>query len=141
MLLARVGLPADLGPGYCEIGPSTAWAFRPAGLRPGPLRRGSAVRYLWRVPATAVAVRLLAFFLSTTFCVREIDVLHILSAVVEALEDLEPDEVDDFVVVLLLMSGGLVVVLGDLDDTPERLMASGPGIDYTKVAVDHHYSR
>jgi hypothetical protein len=43
-------------------------------------------------------------------------------------------------VVLLLMSGGWVVGLGDLDDTPERLMASGPSIDYTKGAVDHRHS-
>ena len=98
------------------------------------------MRYLWRAPATAVAVHLLAFFLSTTFFAHEIDVLPFLSAVVEALEDLEPDEVEDFVVVLLLMSGGLVVVLGDPDDTPERLMASGPGIDYRKRAADHDHS-
>lgn len=31
-------------------------------------------------------------------------------------------------------------MLGDLDDTPQRLMASGPGIDYMKRAVDHHHS-
>jgi hypothetical protein len=76
-----------LGIGYCEIGSYTAWAFQAAGLRPGPFRRESAVRYLWRAPATAIAVLLSAFFLSTTIFVHEI------------------------------------------------LMASGPGIDYTKGAV------
>jgi hypothetical protein len=169
------------------------------------------VRYLWRAPATVIAVLLSAFFLSTTLFVHETDVLHILS-VVEVLEDHEPYDVDDFVVVLL-MSGGLVVdvmiasrgrkraleiqeqrlrvfkvtmrtvhdivnhylnnlqlfrlesetalpaesialfdqllhdtatelqVLGNLDDTPEPLMASGPGIDCTKGAMDHYHSR
>jgi hypothetical protein len=167
------------------------------------------MRYLRRVPATVIAVLLSAFFLSTTVFVHEIDVLYILSVAVEVLEDLEPYEADDVVVVFLLMSGGMVVdvmiasrwrkraleiqqqrlrvfkatmrtvhdivnnylnnlqlfrlesetllpaeslalfdqllhetatklqVLGDLDDTPERLMASGPGIDYTKGTMDH----
>jgi hypothetical protein len=165
------------------------------------------------MPATMIAVLLSAFFLSTTFLVHEIDVLYTLSAVVQVLEDLEPYEVDDLVIVLLLMSGGLLVdamiasrrrkraleiqeqrlrvfkatmrtvhdivnnylnnlqlfrlesetllpaeswalfdqllhdtatklqVLGDLDDTPERLMASGPGIDYTNGTADHDHFR
>jgi hypothetical protein len=47
------------------------------------------MRYLRRVPATVIAVLLSAFFLSTTVFVHEIDVLYILSVVVEVFEDLD----------------------------------------------------
>jgi hypothetical protein len=83
-----------LGIGYGEIGPYTVWAFQ-AGLRHGALRRESALRYLWRAPATVIAVLLSAFFLSTTLFVHEIDVLYLLSVVVEVLKDEKGERHDD----------------------------------------------
>jgi hypothetical protein len=64
--------------------------------------------YVWRAPATAIAVLLSAMYLIIEF-VDDVDVVTILSAVLAILRDLEPYQVDNMLVVLVLIAGGLIV--------------------------------